>query len=205
MVWDTLLLDWARVLHDVSWRYAAKALAPIVGVEDKARMQQAFFPELIERERGALDASVFWRDVVTSYNLEPSPDNIGNFIQAYQQVAGGSYPEMVKLLRDFRRSYPTKTLAILSNGAPEIMEVAERSEERTLVDAAFYSCDMKVRKPQAEAFLYVMEQLQTTPEQTLFVDDQLANVEAAQQLGMHGFHFRGLEDVERLREVLGLT
>ncbi len=200
--WNTILLDWARVLHDVSWRFAARALQDVVGFEDKARMQGAFFPALLERERGAMEADVFWSAVVQSYGMEPTSPTIQAFVEAYQQVAGGSFPEMLALLRELRQTRPEWTLAILSNGAPEVMEVAERSEERTLVDHAFYSCLMKVRKPKPEAFLHVTQALKTTPEQVFFIDDQLKNVEAARELGMTAFHFQGIEDVQRLRKSL---
>ncbi|MGB0050633.1 MAG: HAD-IA family hydrolase, partial [Terracidiphilus sp.] len=51
-------------------------------------------------------------------------------------------------------------------------------------------------KPDPAIYRHVLEKLGTRPEETLFIDDRKANVDAAVAIGMKGIVFT---DVERLR------
>lgn len=59
-----------------------------------------------------------------------------------------------------------------------------------------------VRKPAARAFELACERLEAAPEDCVFIDDSIENVEAARHIGMVGLHFRGpgqlLQDLEEL-------
>ena len=48
-------------------------------------------------------------------------------------------------------------------------------------------------KPHAEIFRLLLDRFALEPGEALFVDDLLANVEAAAALGIRGFHFRRSE------------
>jgi FMN phosphatase YigB (HAD superfamily) len=54
-------------------------------------------------------------------------------------------------------------------------------------------------KPDPAIYRYTLEKLGTTPEETLFLDDKLVNIEAAQALGMTAFQF---SNVIQLRQDL---
>ncbi|WMW77342.1 HAD family phosphatase [Flavobacterium sp. 20NA77.7] len=68
----------------------------------------------------------------------------------------------------------------------------------------FYSCFEKVyfsfefgfRKPEAKAFQFVLNNHNLTPKKTLFIDDKLENIKAAEELGIQTWHLQvGQEDV----------
>ena len=54
----------------------------------------------------------------------------------------------------------------------------------TIVD----SHEVKIRKPNPAIYELTMSRLNATPTRTAFLDDLLANVHAADALGMHGVH-----------------
>ena len=64
--------------------------------------------------------------------------------------------------------------------------------------AAYYSQRIGFRKPDAKAWLHVLNTHQLKPAETLFIDDSIANIEAAQQLGMHTVHLLPAMRVEEL-------
>lgn len=61
-----------------------------------------------------------------------------------------------------------------------------------LLDALFektwYSHDISWRKPDVKAFEYVLQDAQLVPNETLFIDDALINVEGARAAGMQAYH-----------------
>jgi epoxide hydrolase-like predicted phosphatase len=54
-------------------------------------------------------------------------------------------------------------------------------------DKTFYSHIMGYRKPDAEIYYYVTKLTNVVPGETLFIDDLPQNIEAAKQVGWHGY------------------
>ncbi|KAH7405195.1 hypothetical protein KP509_15G060400 [Ceratopteris richardii] len=69
----------------------------------------------------------------------------------------------------------------------------------------FVSCHTGKRKPDPEAFVDAAKHLGRSPSDIIFIDDQLANVEAAIQIGMTGLTFKGSEKLENDLRTLGLN
>ena len=62
--------------------------------------------------------------------------------------------------------------------------------------AVTLSCDLGVAKPQQGAFQAALQNLGSTPEDTVFFDDNPDNVAAARELGITGVVFRNIDDVK---------
>ncbi len=52
-------------------------------------------------------------------------------------------------------------------------------------------------KPDADAFEHVVESLGCRPEQVLFLDDNMLNVDAARRLGMQAVRVQGIDETRR--------
>jgi putative hydrolase of the HAD superfamily len=66
-------------------------------------------------------------------------------------------------------------------------------------DLLVWSCQVGVVKPDPAIYRHTLAELGTCPEETLFIDDKLPNVEAARALNIQTIQF---SNVERLREDL---
>ena len=68
-------------------------------------------------------------------------------------------------------------------------------------DVLVYSGEEGVKKPDAEIFKRALERLAVQPAQAVFVDDVLANVQAARELGMQAIHYApGIDVAGALRK-----
>jgi HAD superfamily hydrolase (TIGR01509 family) len=65
-------------------------------------------------------------------------------------------------------------------------------------DVVYASHQIGFAKPRPEFYRYIIEQENVPPSQTVFIDDNLENVEAARQLGIHSFHFTGYEGLVKV-------
>jgi glucose-1-phosphatase len=78
----------------------------------------------------------------------------------------------------------------------------ERMEKEYPLDAcfekAYYSHELRLRKPDVEIFKYVLTKNHLVAEETLFVDDTPANVDGAVQAGIHAILLPGETAVEDL-------
>lgn len=68
----------------------------------------------------------------------------------------------------------------------------------SLFDKAYYSHEIGLRKPDAEAFEYVLNENNLKPEETLFIDDSIQNIEGAKRVGMLTIHLEKGMKIENL-------
>ena len=73
---------------------------------------------------------------------------------------------------------------VLSNTLPSLRESLAHHGLARYVDGFFASCALGVAKPDPRAFLLALEGLGLAPEETLYLDDDPENVEAARRLGL---------------------
>ncbi|BBL82900.1 HAD family hydrolase [Thermus thermophilus] len=75
-------------------------------------------------------------------------------------------------------------VGVLSNTLPSLRESLAHHGLAWYVDGFFASCALGVAKPDPRAFLLALEGLGLAPEETLYLDDDPENVEAARRLGL---------------------
>jgi putative hydrolase of the HAD superfamily len=87
--------------------------------------------------------------------------------------------------------------AILSNMGDNVLANMKREFDwLSRFDVLVWSYQLGMAKPDPAIYRYVLKELGTRPEETLFIDDKPLNVEAADALGMKVLVFT---TVERLR------
>lgn len=66
----------------------------------------------------------------------------------------------------------------------------------------FKSYEIKLRKPNPAAFLYVLAKINARPEDCLFIDDHLENINAAKQLGIQTIKYENLRQLKKEIQLL---
>jgi putative hydrolase of the HAD superfamily len=142
---------------------------------------------------GQLDEAEHWRWVGERLGL--SPDQTAEFRRDF--FAGDQLDEaLVALIESLHPRYKT---ALLTNCWPRRRQELVAYGMDGLFDVNVLSCEVGVGKPDARIYSEALAQLQVAPEEAVFIDDHLPNVEAARALGMHAVHFR---DTPSLRNEL---
>ncbi len=103
--------------------------------------------------------------------------------------------ERLALIEQLRSSYQvfllSNTNAIHFEHYNQLLVQRTGKGLRDYFHRAYFSFEMGLRKPQAEIFRRVIGDNGLTPAQTLFVDDTLEHVRAAQSLGINAVHLEG--------------
>ena len=86
---------------------------------------------------------------------------------------------------------------VLSNYPKRTFEMthSERSFKEYM-DGAVYSCDVQMIKPEKEIYQTLLERYDLLPEECVFIDDNLANVETARNMGIHAIQFQTKSEAE---------
>jgi putative hydrolase of the HAD superfamily len=81
-------------------------------------------------------------------------------------------------------------VGVLSNTLPSLEASLAYHGLASYVDGFFASCALGVAKPDPRAFLMALEGLGLSPQETLYLDDDPENVDAARRLGLRAEVYR---------------
>ena len=115
----------------------------------------------------------------------------------------GEEKNTVNILEALNKQY---SIWLLSNTNPKHIqdEIEKRYLFPSLVNGAVYSFDVGVRKPEKEIYEIAMQRANANPQECLFIDDLLENIQAAKQIGIEGIHFISSEQLKQELVHLGI-
>jgi putative hydrolase of the HAD superfamily len=150
-------------------------------------------------ETGKIDASEFALGVIREFGLAVEPQS---FLESFTDWPTGLYPGTLEMLARIPRLYER---ALLSNSNalhwPRVHTDMRLGAE---FDRHFISHLTGLIKPDPDAFEDVVRSFGCTPGEVLFLDDNLLNVEAAQNIGMRAIRVRGPAEVQRALTDFGI-
>lgn len=95
--------------------------------------------------------------------------------------------ELVRLIRELKRRYTT---AVLSNYVSILREkITTTWAIADAFDHLVISSEVGHKKPAPEIYQIALETIGCQPEEAVFIDDFIENIDGAQLLGIHGIHF----------------
>jgi FMN phosphatase YigB (HAD superfamily) len=110
---------------------------------------------------------------------------------------------LVDLIRALRPRYQT---ALLSNFMDELQElVTVRYPMADAFDLIMGSCYEGIMKPEAAIFERILNRLGRRPEEAVFIDDFVHNIEGAQAVGMCAIHYTPGLDVAAALQAVGVV
>ena len=102
--------------------------------------------------------------------------------------------ELVEFIRSLRRDYRT---GLLSNNFSSLRSnLSTHWQIADAFDVIVISSEVHLLKPDARIYQLALEQLQVEPEQAIFVDDFIENINGAQAAGMQVVHFQNPRQVK---------
>ncbi|MCC9138523.1 HAD family hydrolase [Pontibacter silvestris] len=128
-------------------------------------------------------------------------ENIKAYYGRWKEMLGGAIEGTVEIFRELKDSKKYKIYA-LTNWSAETFPIAqERFEFLTWFDGVVVSGTEKDRKPFPSFYQTLLDRYQVKPEEAVFIDDNLRNIHAAQEIGIDSIHFTSPEDLRaKLKE-----
>lgn len=130
------------------------------------------------------------------------------YIEAYyarwEEMLGGPIHGTVEIFKQIKNSGKYKLYA-LTNWSAELFPIAlERYEFLHWFDGRVVSGEEKMRKPFPEFYQLILDRFQLTIQETLFIDDNLRNAEAAEALGLKTIIFKSPSQLKEELTNLGI-
>ena len=186
-----IIFDLGGVILDIDESMAVHELEKL-GVNDMQLVNSVEFKDIDTRfERGIISAATFRKRVKKLFGLNKLSD--ADFDYVWNSVLLDIPRERIQALEEIKQHY---NIFLMSNTNEIHYDLYVRDLQLRfgykqfddLFDKSYFSFDVHLLKPDPLFFEYVLEQQGLKTNETLFIDDSAANVEAARQMGIHIFH-----------------
>ena len=189
-----VIFDYGMVLTGPQDPESHAALMRITGLP-LDRFEALYWVDRHAYDEGKLTGLAFWRKFARDAGLHLSPGAIDELNLYDARMWTTQNPAMVAWQQQLKQH--GLLTGILSNMGDNVLANIER--EFLWIhnfDALVWSFQHQMAKPDPAIYHLVLEKLNVRPEDSLFLDDKLVNIEAAQALGMHAIQF---STIARLR------
>ena len=195
-----IVFDIGNVLTDFRWREFLQDKGFDDDMVDRIARASFMSPFWEEFDRGDWDEERLLQEFIKN-----DPEIEKELRMAFQQVNG------MVTLRDYAipwieelkgKGYRVLYLSNFSYKA--YVECADALVFLPYMDGGILSYRERLIKPYPEIYRLLMDRYSLQPEETVFLDDTLKNVEAARALGICGIHFKSKEQACRELEELGV-
>jgi len=169
-------------------------------MQELVRWEVIDHPDWLELDRGALDLEVAITNAVKRTGISKS--TLSEFFD-YVVTTLTPIQETIDLIHELAGN-ANHDLFVLSNMHKTSIHYLESNYDFwDLFRARTISCRIKMVKPEPEIFRHLLDSNSLAPQDTIFVDDMLANTQAAEAFGIRTIHFRNTSKCREELEEMG--
>ncbi|MCJ7786791.1 HAD family phosphatase [Patescibacteria group bacterium] len=201
-----VIFDIGGVLVGSEWQVIYKKIAKELKISEE-KVREISSPLLEKWNVGRIDEKEFWKGFEKRLGRKIDPgftkDLWFRSYQDYTKDINGSWEILTELKNRGIR------LVLISNIIPPHVqahiEVGRIDRLKKLGFKIFvWSCEEGLRKPDPKIYEVMLKKLGLPAKACVFVDDKLANIEAAKKLGIQGIHFQSPQQLREDLTKLGL-
>jgi epoxide hydrolase-like predicted phosphatase len=186
-----IIFDLGGVVIDIDFELTFNAFAQLANKsthETKEIMGELNIWD--QYERGALTDQKFIDTIRASLELTQTDEEI---IVAWNALLLELPKSRIDLVKEINAKYDTYVLSNTSNihieGVNKILEESTGHQDlKEVFGKIYYSYEINRRKPDLDIYEFVLEDAGLKAEETLFLDDNLDNIIAAQKMGIQTIH-----------------
>jgi putative hydrolase of the HAD superfamily len=181
-----VIFDFGSVLVLMGDETPRRELAERLGVPLKELYRLVFDSETAGRAMvGEITVEQHWRAVGEAIGVPPEEMTV---VMEQFWTVDVVNEELIALIRKLGHHYK---IGLLSNAWDNLRQVLEsRIPIGHLFDDMVISAEVGICKPARRVFELAVERLAVQPEEAVFIDDVLANVETAREVGLHAIHYQ---------------
>jgi len=139
--------------------------------------------------------------------VEQFPDweqPIRDYYGRWTEMLGGPIHESVEVFRQLKESGKYKIYA-LTNWQSGLFDIAlVRYNFLHWFDGRVVSGDEKIRKPFPAFYQRLLDRYSVHPSEAVFIDDNLRNIKAAEEMGIKSIHFQSAGQMKKELELAGI-
>lgn len=197
-----IIFDLGGVILDVDYNLTRTAFEKLGVTHFDEMYSQANADKLFQKlETGEITDDIFYKEFNRCTGLQLSDEEIRKAWDAMLLYFRGKSLEFLERIRPRYKTYllsNTNYVHIAAFKETLHQQIGVKTLEEYF-DEAFYSCEIGLRKPDAACYEWVLKNLKIEPDETLFIDDSLHNIQGAKKAGLQTIHLlpgMKIEDLE---------
>jgi putative hydrolase of the HAD superfamily len=158
-------------------------------IKERFNLSESEFAEMNHQRQLALKQGESDEEFLTAFAKERQiclPDNWYQSFQSTMKNAAGMNAEMYELVNELKQHV---RVGLLSNSDGQFTNLLRECGVYEPFDPCLISTEIGALKPDLKAYKLLLSRLDLSPEEVIFIDDKLENVEAAKKLGLDGILF----------------
>jgi putative hydrolase of the HAD superfamily len=191
-----VVFDYGRVLTDPQDPQDPEAYAALLRITGLplARFESLYWADRHAYDEGKLTGIEFWQKLLREAGVKLERNKVEELNQWDARMWTTENPAM--LAWQLKLKERGMLTAILSNMGDNVLASIEREFDWIhRFDVLVWSFQLHMAKPDPAIYRYTLNELDVQPEETLFLDDKLVNIEAAQALGIQAIQFSTVEQL----------
>jgi putative hydrolase of the HAD superfamily len=190
-----VIFDYGMVLTGPRDPESHRALLRITGLPIE-RFENFYWADRHAYDEGKLTGITFWQKLVREAGLNLTPSQVEELSNLDARMWTTENPAMLAWQQQLKQR--GLLTAILSNMGDNVLANLEREFDWIhRFDVLIWSYQWQMAKPDPAIYRLVLDKLNVRPEESLFLDDKLLNVEAAQALGMKAIQFTTIDHLRK--------
>ncbi len=155
------------------------------------------YPFFLEFETGRISPDEF---IAKLMEIAPNHVSREKILEAWNamilEFRSDSIEQVMKLHNKYRVFLLSNTNAIHEIYFNDQLKAGHGIENMDRIfEKVYYSHNLKMRKPDAEIFRYVLKDAGLLPKESLYIDDTLVHIETAGSLGIRAYHLAAPERI----------
>ncbi|MEM6162387.1 glucose-1-phosphatase [Erwinia sp. P6884] len=180
------IFDLGNVIVDIDFNrvlgvWSDLGRVPLATLQSRFQMGEEFE----QHERGEISDEAFAARMCEQLDIALSFEQ---FSAGWQAVFVGVRPEVLAIMHKLRERGDRVVILSNTNKLHCAWWPTQYPEVERAADKIYLSQEMGLRKPEAAIFRRVLAEEQVAAENAVFLDDNLANIEAARASGIHSVH-----------------
>jgi putative hydrolase of the HAD superfamily len=183
-----VIFDYGMVLSAPADPASHEELIRIFGAP-AAAFEEQYWAHRHAYDAGAHTGESFWNTCAAGAGITLSPEQIALLIENDIRMWSSIDQTMVDWAMALGRA--GIRIGVLSNIGFELVPALKQTHPFLAnFHHCTWSCDLRLAKPDPAIYLHTLEQLGVAPEEALFLDDRVENVNAARSLGIDAILFK---------------
>lgn len=192
--YEGFIFDYGGVLVHHQTGADQARLAAIAGVP-KDLFIDLYWSDRLDYDKGSLTAAEYWQALATRAGAGALTQQQ---VVQLSEIDSQSWMQFDDVMWNWidQLSNAGKRVALLSNMPRELGETLKaKTDKLSRFDQVTLSYEVHSIKPEPVIYEHCLEGIGTSPEQTLFLDDKIANVQGAELLGIRAIQFLDRDDI----------
>ena len=183
-----LILDYGGVISEPQASKNVNNILEILNLEFQD-FHEMYLKQRENYDNGQISGEEYWISILQHFNLNQNGSEINRLIQEDVKSWTKINDHMIQFIKKSRCKI--HKLAILSNMTKDSLAyIRTHFQWLELFDVSIYSCELGINKPDKNIYEACLHKLAVLPNECLFVDDSVENVNGAIQIGMRAIHYK---------------